>query len=62
MSELLTVSEVARHLRVSDTKVLQWIKQGLLEAVILPNVEVDNAYRIKKETLDTLLNGLPRRD
>ncbi len=55
MADLLTVSEVARILRVDDTTVRRWVKQGALEAVILPHVRARQAYRIKKETLDTLL-------
>jgi excisionase family DNA binding protein len=55
MSELLTVSEVARILRVDDTTVRRWVKQGTLEAVVLPHVNARQAYRIKRETLDRLL-------
>jgi excisionase family DNA binding protein len=55
MSELLTVSEVARILRVDDTTVRRWVKQGALEAVILPHVNERQAYRIKRETLDKVL-------
>jgi excisionase family DNA binding protein len=62
MSELLTVSEVARILRVDDTTVRRWVKQGALEAVVLPHVNSRQAYRIKRETLDRVLgaeaNGL----
>ncbi|WP_371865738.1 helix-turn-helix domain-containing protein [Dictyobacter kobayashii] len=55
MSELLTVSEVADILRVDDTTVRRWVKQGALEAVILPHVNERQAYRIKRETLDRVL-------
>ncbi len=55
MSELLTVSEVARILRVDDTTVRRWVKQGALEAVILPHVNERQAYRIKREILDKVL-------
>jgi len=51
MSELLTVSEVARILRVDDTTVRRWVKQGSLEAVVLPHVNARQAYRIKRDTL-----------
>lgn len=54
--ELLTVPEVARILRVDDTTVRRWVKQGALEAIILPRVHERQAYRIKRETLDLLLN------
>lgn len=55
MSELLTVSEVARILRVDDTTIRRWVKQGTLETVILPHVGDRQAYRVKRETLDKLL-------
>jgi excisionase family DNA binding protein len=54
-SELLTVSEVARILRVDDTTVRRWVKQGALEAVVLPHVNARQAYRIKRETLNRVL-------
>jgi excisionase family DNA binding protein len=57
MSELLTVSEVAKILRVDDTCVRRWIKQGALEAVVLPHVNERAAYRIKRETLDKILGN-----
>jgi excisionase family DNA binding protein len=55
--DLLTVREVARHLRVDDTTVRRWIKSGALEAITLPHQGKRQAYRIKKSTLDNLLNG-----
>ncbi len=55
MSDLLTVSEVADILRVDDTTVRRWVKQGVLDAVVLPHVNERQAYRIKRETLDKLL-------
>ncbi len=55
MSELLTVSEVARILRVDETTVRRWVKQGALEAVILPHANARQAYRIKRETLENVL-------
>jgi excisionase family DNA binding protein len=55
MSDLLTVSEVAQILRVDDTTVRRWVKQGALEAIVLPHVNERQAYRIKRETLDKLL-------
>jgi excisionase family DNA binding protein len=54
MSELLTVSEVARILRVDDTTVRRWVKQGTLEGVLLPGVR-RQGYRVKRETLEKLL-------
>ena len=55
MSELLTVSEVARILRVDNTTVRRWVKQGVLEAVVLPHVNERQAYRIKRATLNNVL-------
>ncbi|HTI13096.1 MAG TPA: helix-turn-helix domain-containing protein [Dictyobacter sp.] len=55
MSDLLTVSEVARILRVDDATVRRWVKQGVLEAVVLPHVHTRQVYRIKRETLDRVL-------
>lgn len=53
--DLLTVSEVARILRVDDTSIRRWIKQGALEAIILPHVNERQAYRIKRVTLDAII-------
>jgi len=57
MNDLLTVSEVAEMLRVDDTTVRRWIKQGALEAITLPHVNKRQAYRIKRETLNKLMGG-----
>lgn len=53
--ELLTVGEVTKLLRVNSTTVRSWVKQGALEAVVLPHLSERQGYRIKRETLDTLL-------
>jgi excisionase family DNA binding protein len=53
--EILTVSEVATALRVDDTTVRRWIKSGALEAITLPHMNKRQAYRIKRATLDKLL-------
>ena len=55
MNDLLTVSEVAEILRVDDTTVRRWVKQGVLEAVVLPHVNTRQAYRIKRDTLNRVL-------
>jgi excisionase family DNA binding protein len=55
MQDLLTVSEVSRILRVDDTTTRRWIKQGALEAVILPHVNDRQAYRIKRSVVEKLL-------
>lgn len=54
-NELLTVSEVAQILRCDDTTVRRWIKQGALEAVVLPHVNNRQAYRIRRDTLNKIL-------
>lgn len=56
--DLLTVSEVAKMLRVDDTTVRRWVKKGALEAVVLPHVNHRQAYRIKKSTLDKVLTAI----
>jgi len=55
MEELLTVSEVAKHLRVDETTVRRWITSGALEAVTLPHRGKRRAYRVKKATLDKIV-------
>ena len=55
--ELLTVREVARRLRVDDTTVRRWIKNGSLGAITLPHRGKRSAYRVKKSTMDKLLSG-----
>ena len=55
--ELLTVREVARALRVDDTTTRRWIKNGSLEAVSLPHVGKRCAYRVRRATLEALLNA-----
>jgi excisionase family DNA binding protein len=55
MSELLTVHEVAKRLLVDDTTVRRWIKQGTLEAVVLPHKGTRQAYRIKRSALNKVL-------
>ncbi|HZS78846.1 MAG TPA: helix-turn-helix domain-containing protein [Ktedonobacteraceae bacterium] len=57
MEELLTVREVARRLRVDDTTVRRWIKSGALEAITLPHKGKRSAYRVKKSTMDKLLQS-----
>lgn len=55
--DLLTVREVARHLRVDDTTVRRWIKSGALEAITLPHRGKRRGYRVRKLTLDELFNS-----
>jgi excisionase family DNA binding protein len=54
-AELLTVREVAKRLRVDDTTVRRWIKNGVLEAVTLPHRGKRQSYRVRSVTLDALL-------
>ena len=56
MSEFLTVQEVARFLRVDEATVRRWVKGSVLEAVTLPHVGKRQAHRIKRETLNKLMN------
>ncbi len=56
-NDLLTVAEVARALRVDDTTVRRWIKNGAMHAVTLPHVNNRQAYRIHRSTLYTLLES-----
>lgn len=55
--ELLTVREVARRLRVDDTTVRRWIKSGALEAITLPHRGKRQAYRVRRTTLEQLLDA-----
>lgn len=58
-SELLTVREVAKQLRVDDTTVRRWIKNGVLDAITLPHRGTRQAYRIRRTTLEALLAAPP---
>jgi excisionase family DNA binding protein len=55
MDELLTVSEVAQRLRLDATTIRRYIKNGVLEAIALPHRGLRQAYRIRRSTLDKLL-------
>ena len=57
MSDLLTVAEVADALRVDDATVRRWVKDGTLDAVVLPHVHSRQIYRIKRETLEKVLGN-----
>ncbi len=54
-ADLLTVREVANQLRVDDTTVRRWIKNGILEAITLPHRGQRQAYRIRRSTLEEML-------
>jgi excisionase family DNA binding protein len=55
--DLLTIREVAQRLRVDTTTVRRWISLGLLEAIVLPHRGKRPAYRVRKRTLDHLLQA-----
>jgi excisionase family DNA binding protein len=55
-ADLLTVPEVAQYLRVDDSTVRRWVKNGALEAVVLPHVGDRQIYRIRRSTLEKLLS------
>lgn len=57
IDELMTVREVAKIVRVDDTTVRRWVKQGALEAIALPHRGKRQAYRIKRSTLGKILDG-----
>ncbi len=56
--ELLTVREVAERLRVNETTVRRWIKDGVLEAVTLPHRGKREIYRVRHSTLNSVLATL----
>jgi excisionase family DNA binding protein len=57
VNDLLTVQEVAGILLVDATTVRRWVKSGALEAVALPHQNIRTAYRIKRETVQKLLDS-----
>ena len=48
--ELLTVQEVAKHLRVDEKTVRRWINRGEL-----PAIDLGKGYRIYKSDLDAFI-------
>ena len=54
-SDLLTVHEVAKRLRVDDTTVRRWITNGDLPAITLPHSGKRQGYRIRQSDLDNVL-------
>lgn len=55
--ELLTVQEVAKILKVDSTSVKRWIKLGALEAIALPHYSKRLVHRIRKSTVEALLES-----
>ncbi|HEX3641641.1 MAG TPA: helix-turn-helix domain-containing protein [Ktedonobacteraceae bacterium] len=43
-------------MRVDDTTVRRWIKNGVLEAVSLPHSGKRESYRIKRSTVEAILS------
>ncbi len=56
-SDLLTISEVAHLLRVDTSTVRRWVSLGAMEAVILPHSNDRRVYRVKRATVDAILQG-----
>lgn len=56
--KLLTVQEVAQHLRVNEATVRRWIKIGALDAIELPHTGKREVYRIRQSTLNSILKYL----
>lgn len=56
--KLLTVQEVAQHLRVNEATVRRWIKIGALDAIKLPHRGKREIYRIRQSTFDSILKYL----
>jgi excisionase family DNA binding protein len=52
--ELLSASEVAKLLRVSNGTIARWIKLGQLRAIRLPS----GTYRIPRSEVDKLMKQL----
>lgn len=55
--DLLTVQEVARQLRVDVTTVRGWIHTQTLDAVALPHKGARTIYRIRRSTLEHILQS-----
>ena len=54
--ELLTVREVASILRVDETTVRRWIKDGALDAIKLPHEGKRVTHRVRRSTVNSILN------
>ena len=52
MSEILSISEVAEQLKVSDRTVRNWIEKGMIKAYRFGLV-----YRIRKEDFDAFIQA-----
>ena len=57
MQEWLSARQVARRLRVRNTKVLEWIRSGRLPAADF-GTRLRSSYRISVEDLQTFVESL----
>lgn len=57
MSDLLTLSEVARILCVDDTTVRRWLKQDAREGIVLRHVNEHQIYMVRRSTLERLIGS-----
>jgi excisionase family DNA binding protein len=55
--EYMTPQEISKKLKISEEKVLQWIKIG-----IIPAIQLENLIRIKEEDFKEFLKSLTRSD
>ena len=55
--ELMTVREVSDRLRVDQTTVRRWIKDGVLRCVHLPHVGKRTGYRVHRSTIEEMIKG-----
>lgn len=60
--QLLTLRYVAKRLNVSEDTVRRWAKQGILDAVPLPNLGKHQSYRVRRSVLNDLLRGSTRQE
>lgn len=54
--ELLTIQEVAEQLRVDDTTVRRWVKNGALAAIALPHGGDRQVFRVRRSDVEKLLH------
>lgn len=54
-SDLLTVRDVAQFLKVDDSTVQRWIKEGLLPAIPLPRRGKRTMYRVRQASVENML-------
>jgi excisionase family DNA binding protein len=57
IEELLTISEIAKELRVDATTVRRWVNNGVLNAVWLPHFGKRTTVRIRRTDLESIIEG-----